>query len=424
MILELKIIQRYNFNIIIMSSGSSNRYQSKLFNFVYQQTRRLTQTWENIFKNLQVATQVGYGSLLYPLYQLLPQKEWAEKKIQPIIPPETDAPIQLILDIAKNLPTGGGNLEISQKTNPLTFIGSLWGRFFPWESSSTSENTLQKHIPKVQGIATELKTGNLVLVGADNRIFDIFTTQENCQLKDRINRELIHFEYPASQKEILPEIDLLLNKLTDKKPTQFFGFLDKLVANLEITTLVSIEKSSQKILDNLVNNDGSETEKVNITNLITAAINYFLGGRNIYQIQANAAAEKAEIKSDLQNSLPLNAGDSWLTYDDLFGSPNQNKSDYSRFMPLEQANSRLWNNQEEIAQKAPKSENQEWEQKDSQTSPGFNFKPDWIDISATSLGYERHPLEQILHWLDQLISWIEQILTNTVYFFRGLLLGR
>ncbi|MFM6306840.1 MAG: hypothetical protein ACKPGB_00920, partial [Dolichospermum sp.] len=154
MILELKIIQRYNFNIIIMSSGSSNRYQSKLFNFVYQQTRRLTQTWENIFKNLQVATQVGYGSLLYPLYQLLPQKEWAEKKIQPIIPPETDAPIQLILDIAKNLPTGGGNLEISQKTNPLTFIGSLWGRFFPWESSSTSENTLQKHIPKVQGIAT------------------------------------------------------------------------------------------------------------------------------------------------------------------------------------------------------------------------------------------------------------------------------
>ncbi|MFM6198299.1 MAG: hypothetical protein ACKPE1_03990, partial [Dolichospermum sp.] len=96
----------------------------------------------------------------------------------------------------------------------------------------------------------------------------------------------------------------------------------------------------------------------------------------------------------------------------------------SRFMPLEQANSRLWNNQEEIAQKAPKSENQEQEQKDSQTSPGFNFKPDWIDISATSLGYERHPLEQILHWLDQLISWIEQILTNTVYFFRGLLLGR
>ncbi|MDB9481591.1 hypothetical protein PN476_03065 [Dolichospermum circinale CS-537/05] len=411
-----------------MSSGSSNRYQSKLFNFVYQQTQRLTQTWENIFKNLQVATQVGYGSLLYPLYQLLPQKEWSEKKIQPIIPPETDAAIQHILDIVKNLPAEGGNLEISQKTNPLTpltFIGSLWGRFFPKQSSSRSENTLQKHIPKVQGIATELKTGNLVLVGTDNRIFDIFTTQENSQLKDRINRELIHYEYPASQKQILPKIDLLLNKLTDKKPSQVFGFLDKLVANLEITALVSIGKSGQKILDNLVvNNDDSKTEKADIANLITAAINYFLGGRNIYQIQSNAAAEKAEIKSDLQNSLPLNHGDTWLTWDDLFGNLSTNISDHSGFNPLKPANSRLLNNWEKIAQKAPESENQEWEEKDSQTNQGFNFKPDWIDISATSLGYEKHPLEQILHWIDQLISWIEQILTNTVYFFRGLLLGR
>ncbi|WP_028083368.1 hypothetical protein [Dolichospermum circinale] len=407
-----------------MSSGSSNRYQSKLFNFVYQQTQRLTQTWENIFKNLKVATQVGYGSLLYPLYQLLPQKEWSEKKIKPIIPLETDAAIQHILDIVKNLPAGGGNLEISQKTNPLTFIGSLWGRFFPKQSSSRSENTLQKHIPKVQGIATELKTGNLVLVGTDNRILDIFTTQENSQLKQRINRELIHYEYPASQKEILPEIDLLLNKLTDKRPTQVFGFLDKLVANLEMTALVSIGKSGQKILDNLViNNDDSKTEKADIANLITAAINYFLGGRNIYQIESNAA-EKAEIKSDFQNSLPLNHGDTWLTWDDLFGNPSTNISDHNGFNPLKPANSRLLNNPKKIAQKAPESENQEWEQKNSQTNQGFNFQPDWIDISATSLGYEKHPLEQILHWLDQLISWIEQILTNTIYFFRGLLLGR
>lgn len=413
-----------------MSSGSSNRYQSKLFNFVYQQTRRLTQTYENIFKNLQVATQVGVGSLLYPLYQLLPQKEWSEKKIQSKIPPATDAPIQLMLDIVKNLPAGSDNLEISQKTNPLTFVGFLWEKFFPKQSFSTSENTLQKHIPKVQGIATELKTGNLVLVGTDNRIFDIFTTQENSQLKDRINRELNRYEYslqltPFSEKEILPEIDLLLNKLTDKKPTQLFKFLDKLVANLEITALVPIEKSRQKILDNLVvNNDDSKTQKADIANLITAAINYFLGGRNIYQIESNAAAEKAEIKSDLQNSLPLNNGDAWLTWDDLFGNPSTNISDHSGFNPLKQGNSRLLNNREKIAQKAPESENQEWEEKNSQTNQGFNFKPDWIDISATSLGYEKRPFEQILHWLDQLISWIEQILTNTVYFFRGLLLGR
>ena len=204
-----------------------------------------------------------------------------------------------------------------------------------------------------------------------------------------------------------------------------FRFLDKLAANLEIITLVPIGKSRQKVLNNLVvNNDVLKTEKPDISNLTITAINYFLGGRNIYQIESNAAAEKAEIKSDLQNSLPLNNGDAWLTWDDLFGNSSTNISDHSGFNPLKQGNSRLLNNRDKIAQKAPESENQEWEEKNNQTNQRFNFKPDWIDISATSLGYEKHPLEQILHWLDQLISWIEQILTNTVYFFRGLLLGR
>ena len=322
-------------------------------------------------------------------------------------------------------PAGSNNLEISQKVNTGTFLGFLWEKFFPKPSFSTSENTLQKHIPKVQGIATELKTGNLVLIGTDNRIFDIFTTQQNSQLQDRINREISHYRYLASDKEILPEIDLLLNKLTDKKTTQIFRFLDKLAANLEIITLVPIGKSRQKVLNNLVvNNDVLKTEKPDISNLTITAINYFLGGRNIYQIESNAAAEKAEIKSDLQNSLPLNNGDAWLTWDDLFGNSSTNISDHSGFNPLKQGNSRLLNNRDKIAQKAPESENQEWEEKNNQTNQRFNFKPDWIDISATSLGYEKHPLEQILHWLDQLISWIEQILTNTVYFFRGLLLGR
>jgi hypothetical protein len=77
-----------------------------------------------------------------------------------------------------------------------------------------------------------------------------------------------------------------------------------------------------------------------------------------------------------------------------------------------------------MGQKPPQPKNDEFTQTGSQTSQEFNFKPDWIDISATSLGYEKHPLEQILEWLDYSILWIEQILTNMIYFFRGLLLGR
>ncbi|MEI6444631.1 MAG: hypothetical protein WCO29_16215 [Nostocales cyanobacterium ELA583] len=442
---------------------SSNRYQSKLFNFVYQHTRRLTQKWENTVKNLRIATQVSVGSLLYPLYQLLQQNETA-KQLQSATPPASDAPIQNILDIVKNLPPGDTDLPTSSQTNPLTFLGSLWEKIFPKQNSPTSENTLQQHIPTVQGIAIELQNRNLVLVSADNRIFDVFTPGQNVKLADKINSEISEYRYSLQlianqEKELLPKIDQLLNKLTDEdsiiarksllNPIKLFGFLDKLVANLETTALVPIQKRGQEIIHNSpVNNDSLQPQKSQIYDLIAAAINYFFGGRNNYQIGANSDIDNLSTKSNYQPILNPNkqlnnsdvVGETWLTWSDLFGETNRkidqidsiftniqeklvDDSDVNNFQPPQQEWD-LLSNRSKTYQKTPKPENEQIPKKGNQTSQKFNFKPDWIDISATSLGYEKHPLEQILEWLDQSILWIEQIFTNIVYFFRGLLLGR
>ena len=82
-----------------MSPGSSGRYQSRLFNFVHQQSRRLTQQWEHTFRHLQVATKWGVEALLYPVYRFLNPTESAGKtlegkepqtrlKLQPETPPK------------------------------------------------------------------------------------------------------------------------------------------------------------------------------------------------------------------------------------------------------------------------------------------------------------------------------------------------
>jgi hypothetical protein len=113
-----------------MSSDFSNRYQSKLFNFVYQHSRRLTQTLENTFKNLQLATGLGVGSLLYPLYQLW-QQNGTVKKLQSATPPTSDAPIQIILDVIKNLPPGETDIPTSSQTNPLTLSKFSNSRKYP-----------------------------------------------------------------------------------------------------------------------------------------------------------------------------------------------------------------------------------------------------------------------------------------------------
>ncbi len=434
-----------------MSSDSPNRYQSKLFNFVYHHSRRLTQTLENTFKNLQVATELGVGSLLYPLYQLWQQNGTA-KQLHSATPPSSDAPIQIILDIVKNLPPGEADIPTSPKTNPLTFLGSLWEKIFPKPNFPTSENTLQQHIPTVQGIAIELQTRNLVLVSADNRIFDVFTPQQNVKLADRINSEISEYRYSLQlishqQPELLPKIDHLLNKLTDEDSIiarksllnliKLFGFLDQLIANLETTALVPVQQRSQEIVNNFqsqfndltVNHDDLKTQKPPISDLVIAAINYFFGGRNNYQINSNSSGEKLPSKSDFKKVLSSNnhlnyddsLGDNWLTWNDLFGETNTN---FEESVQQPQAKREFSEVHRKIGQQASKPKNEEFPEIDSQPSKGFNFKPDWIDISATSLGYEKHPLEQILEWLDQSILWIENMLTNMVYFFRGLLLGR
>lgn len=246
-----------------MSSGSSGHYQSKLFNFVHQQSRRVTQQWEHTFRHLQVATKWGVEILLYPVYLLFQSSEISGKtlhtkepqpslKLQPNdpdFPPETfltvDSSIQNILeavyylssDEAASIPA-----KISEPFNPLVFLGVFRLKFVynksknnassPESSTITKnkagilnplqlENALQQHLPIVRGIATNLMNRNLVLVTADNEILDVLTPQQQVKLEDRIISEVAKYwqfwRLIAAKKEteLLPQIDSLLAKLTD-----------------------------------------------------------------------------------------------------------------------------------------------------------------------------------------------------------------
>lgn len=275
-----------------MSSGSSGHYQSRLFNFVQHQSRRVTQRWEHTFRHLQVATKWGVEILLYPVYLLFQSSEISGKtlytkepqpslKLQPNdpdFPPETfltvDSPIQNVLeavyylssDEAASIPA-----KVSEPFNPLVLLGVFGLKFlynnsknnatFPQSSTITKnkagilnplrlENALQQHLPVVRGIATNLMNRNLVLVTADNEILDILTLQQQAKLEDQIINEVAKYwqswRLIAAKKEteLLPQIDRLLAKLTDgntvKIPVLAEGipkdllYTDKLLAFLDI----------------------------------------------------------------------------------------------------------------------------------------------------------------------------------------------
>ncbi|MEH2457496.1 hypothetical protein [Nostoc sp.] len=246
-----------------MSSGSSSRYQSRLFNFVHQQSRRVTQQWEHTFRHLQVATKWGVEVLLYPVYLLFQSSESSEKtlhtkepqtrlKLQPNdpdFPPETlpnvDTPIQHALEVVHYLSSdelASTPAKTSELFNPLSLLGVFRLKFVDNNSTNNAnltqssnitenkaenvnrlhlENVLRQHLPIVRGIATNLMNRNLVLVTADNEILDILTPQQQAKLEDRIINEVAKYWQSwrliigKKETELLPQIDRLLAKLTD-----------------------------------------------------------------------------------------------------------------------------------------------------------------------------------------------------------------
>ncbi|MDF2387282.1 hypothetical protein JMG10_37875 [Nostoc ellipsosporum NOK] len=261
-----------------MSSGSSGRYQSRLFNFVHQQSRRLTQQWEHTLRHLQVATQRGVEVLFYSMYQLFQSVESSGKRLytkqsqpklklqasdrdfQPETPPNADIPIQRVLESVQNFasevaivtPPTTQELRFEKKgvsvspqpqlptPNSQLPLENWWQKLFHRPTTNASlpqsltikdnsadsltfskqEDSLKRHLPVVRGIATNLANRNLVLVCTNNEILDILTPQQQAKLQDRIISEVAEYWHSwqliADQKQtnLLPEINQLLAKLT------------------------------------------------------------------------------------------------------------------------------------------------------------------------------------------------------------------
>lgn len=290
-----------NFELLTMPSGSSSRYQSKIFNFVHQQSRRLTEQLEHTVRYVQVATKWGVEVLLYPVYRLLHSSQSSDKtlysrepqtrlQLESGTPPTADTSIQKVLETVKNLPfaeaTAIPSNGILSPANPLSFLESLWVKVVPPKPSNNSilpqsltitENPAPIH-PRVQGIATHLENRNLLLITGDNEILDILTPQQQAKLEGLIISEVANYwRYwrlleVKKETNLLPEIERLLIKLTGGQPEQphpltpdretaelnvsqylpnsqgALALLDEVVANLESNALVPIQQRSREII--------------------------------------------------------------------------------------------------------------------------------------------------------------------------------
>ncbi|WP_250122327.1 hypothetical protein [Chroococcidiopsis sp. CCMEE 29] len=230
-----------------MPSASSGRYQSKLFNFVHQQSRRFTEQCDRTFRHLQFTTSGVATALLYPLYLLFQSTRSAAKQLHravqqdsPQLPenhidsqyqtsPTADTPIQTTLLLVNTLPFLEEDLSLTEEAsstlspakeplNFLAFLASLRFKLFPNSHTSALVETerdtrkqrehspltphpsplaphssLSRNRPVIRGIATQQSSRTLVLVTAQNEILDILTPQQQQRLQERIIGEVAKY---------------------------------------------------------------------------------------------------------------------------------------------------------------------------------------------------------------------------------------
>ena len=342
-----------------MSSGSSGRYQSRLFNFVNQQSRRLTENWGSTLRNLQVATKSGVSALLYPVLMFLQSSDSSvkslytkepelRKRLQPHdtdlfspTPLATDRPIQRVLESVQYLSPEETDITASTTSRFANILELLQGKFLTHRPNkpklshsltisdaklatvnpSLPENPLQRHLPMVRGVASDVVNRQLVLVSTENQILDILTPQQQAKLTDRILSEVAEYWHSwqlteaQQQAHLLPEINRILAKLTgenmSKTPVitegitknvlntgKIVALLDAAIAKLEQTAIVPTQQRSLEIMrvaqtqvniflygqeqlnsrkEIVANSESGVTQKQNVSALIEAALNYFFG---------------------------------------------------------------------------------------------------------------------------------------------------
>ncbi|MEB3181968.1 MAG: hypothetical protein VKL59_23470 [Nostocaceae cyanobacterium] len=356
-------------------SGSSGRYQSRLFNFLHQQSLKLKEQSARAFRNIQVSTKWTVEAILYPFYKLFQSVADAGKQLGTSTPPDqqqqlpnpsdSDTPIQQILLAIQTLP----DTEEPKPVNPFVSFVSSWFNLFkpssPDKPTLHQTNTLKQNRPQIRAIASQISTHTLVLVTPQNQILDILTPQQQKILEGRILDEIANYwrawrlaQTPQQTPQLPPVFDWLKNLLPGEQqnpsppllpPSPAIASLDAVLAKIETEALPTVAQASGELLHAIENQlklffedkaptpaTSQDNSSNKIQDLIRAAIEYFFGGNKRDKKLASPTPTTSVNPTSIfqgkalftRPQLPTQTlADPWLDQSDLFGdSPSKNQA--------------------------------------------------------------------------------------------------
>jgi len=420
-------------------SNPERPYKSQIFNLINRQFFRLRDRAQIGLRQLKTATVWGMQLLAYPLYLLVQTSTQLGKQLQ--------------FQAAQLLSSSQQENRSSVGSQPtIVALNSLhpWLEQTPYQLLSLAETEVlsqkqalvQENTGKItyfiQGIATYLENGKLVLVTTDNQTIDLLSDSQHEQLKQRIKILLECYEqiqqpwwwriasqgnkgqfHPlrwlsnliiwiqtsslAKRLNLFQESQLTVSsgysEISQTPPQSssqasnsgFLARLDRALAGWETTQITPIIETIKHWRQKLDQQDSRNS----IVSLIQAAVDYFYGVTS---------------QTRLTGDTNCNAGsglshETWLTKADLFGdndSPQplaatENNDDFS----VAVAN-QLSGDIASATTTPQTSTGNETEATKSETTGNA------LPTEAIPMGYEKHILARILEWIDRALAWLEQ----------------
>ncbi|AFZ30904.1 hypothetical protein Glo7428_2393 [Gloeocapsa sp. PCC 7428] len=355
-------------------SSASGRYQSKLFNFIHQQSRRFTEQCDRAFRQIQFATSWIAPAVLYPFYALFQSTRKLKFSPKPASPqlqasqpdsspptPSADTPIQQVLQLFE---TPTEEITRPQRDQQLQSTIFAWFSpriihlaqqtkelFHPSRQDTTASPVewipiaakLKNNRRVIRGVATELTNRNLVLVTTENEILNVFTPQQQEQLQATIEGEVATYwrcQRLAYASQVQTQLNGKTNPgnlLTYAKP---LNLLDRVLAEIESHSSALAQHwqnqlNSTTILANTTNqnnieSDNSTSQTLRIQALIWAAIDFFFGSSSNTKIGRNTPVKSLQYRKVQPKRIPYRPvsqlpaashtiEDPWLSLSDLFG---------------------------------------------------------------------------------------------------------
>ncbi|MGV0027320.1 hypothetical protein [Phormidesmis priestleyi] len=333
-------------------SSSSGRFQSHLFNFVARQTQKLVDKTTTVLRHTKVALIWTSQILLYPVYALFQSTRLIGQQIGQTVQQsflqltqttETDSELAADTPILRVLSAIQPNeAKEKQETGAiqLSFFQRAIAHFKPHSSLLPPPSSLLTSPPPcpIQGIASLIPTGKLVLVTVDNQIMDILTIEQQESLRQRIIWEMANYWHYCRQRLLNSTASLAIaDRPNSLPPVRVFHQLMSWVQSSPVAIATNLFRESALVEQpselawfspevSLTFHAAPMPLKVPTTQdfktlmrqlptlsdveaLIWAAVRYFFGSQSNSSISSSYPPGVA----------PPDSPDPWLTFSEVFG---------------------------------------------------------------------------------------------------------